>query len=94
MSHQGGKGTSLATKLNHGIDGVQQLLSHLPKLHWDQHGPHGGSSEDAMTSELLLGLSKVKQLDTPCIVQPQAHQCRDCSKEAGPLFELNNQQLC
>ena len=65
VSHQGGKGTSLATKLNHGIDGVQQLLSHtLPKLNWDQYGPHGGPIKDAMTFELLLGLSKVKQLDT------------------------------
>ena len=65
VSHQGGKGTLLATKLNHGIAGVQQLLSHtLPKLNWDQYGPHGGPIEDAMTFELLLGLSKVKQLDT------------------------------
>jgi len=56
--------TWFATKLNHGITGVQQLLSHtLPKLHWDQYGPHGGPIEDAVTFE-LLGLSKVKQVNT------------------------------
>ena len=65
VSFREGKGSLLVVPLNHGISGVQQLLSHtLPNLNWDQYGPHGGPIEDALTFELLLGLSVVKKLGT------------------------------
>ena len=36
----------------------------LPKLHWEQYDPHGGTAEDALTFELTLLLHRVAHLKT------------------------------
>ena len=65
VSFQEGRGPLLVVQLNRGVAGVQQLLSHaLPNLNWDQYRPHGGPIEDALTFELLLLLTMVKELGT------------------------------
>ena len=55
----------LHDRLAHGIPGVQQLLKFvLPNIQWQQYQLHGGPTEDALSFELLLALSRVSALDT------------------------------
>ena len=56
---------TITGNLNAGIEGVRQLLCHaLPGLNWDQYAAHGGPIEDALTFELMLGLTVFSRLGT------------------------------
>ena len=57
--------TPFQGRLEHGVVGVQQLLTFaLPSINWEPYNAHGGPIEDAMTFELLLILSRVAHLGT------------------------------
>ena len=74
--------------LNSGIEGIRQLLCHaLPGLNWDQYTAHGGPIEDALTFELMLGLTVFSRLGT-CLFNPKLINARTAARK--PDLYLNS----